>query len=325
MENELLGINRLNRLAAVMVLVSICVLALAGRARADDQLTVLLDWFVNPDHAPLFVALEAGFFEDQGLVVDLIAPADPNDPPKLVAAGEADIAITYQPQLHLHVAQGLPLVRFATLVATPLNTLVVLADGPIGTIADLKGRKIGFSVGGLEDALLGAMLERHGLGLEDVILVNVNFSLSPALIAGHVDAVIGAYRNFELNQMDLAGHPGRAFYVEEEGVPAYDELILVAHKERTGDVRLRRFVDALELATQYLVNHSEESWALFIRGRSEVDNELNRRAWRDTLSRFALRPAALDRARYRRFATFLAECGLIPEALPVADYAVELP
>ncbi len=108
-------------------------------------------------------------------------------------------------------------------------------------------------------------------------------------------------------------------------MPAYDELILVAHKERTGDGRLRRFVDALELATQYLVNHSEASCALFIRGRSEVDNELNRRAWRDTLSRFALRPAALDRARYRRFAAFLAERGLIPEALPVADYAVELP
>ncbi|MDP6352227.1 MAG: ABC transporter substrate-binding protein [Alphaproteobacteria bacterium] len=308
-----------------MVLVSICIMTFGAPARAEDSLTVLLDWFVNPDHAPLIVALEAGFFANQGLTVDLIAPADPNDPPKLVAAGKADIAVTYQPQLQLQVAQGLPLVRFATLVATPLNTLVVLADGPVATIADLKGRKVGFSVGGLEDALLGAMLARHGLGLDDVTLVNVNFSLSPALITGQVDAVIGAYRNFELNQMDLAGHPGRAFYVEEEGVPAYDELILVAHRERTDDQRLRRFLDALELATQYLVNHSEESWVLFVRGRPEVDNELNRRAWRDTLSRFALRPAALDRARYRRFAAFLVERGLIAEALPVADYAVELP
>ena len=61
------------------------------------------------------------------------------------------------------MAQGLPLVRIGTLVATPLNSLVVLADGPMQTIADLKGRKVGFSVGGFEDALLGAMLERHGL------------------------------------------------------------------------------------------------------------------------------------------------------------------
>ena len=192
----------------------------------------MLDWFINPDHAPLFVALEKGYFADEGIEVELIAPADPNDPPKLVAAGKADLAVSYQPQLHLQVAEGLPLVRIATLVATPLNTLLVLADGPVQSIADLKGRTVGYSVGGFEDALLGAMLERHGLGIEDVTLVNVNFSLSPSLLSGQVDAVIGAYRNFELNQMDIEGHTGRAFYIEEEGVPPYDELIVVAHTER---------------------------------------------------------------------------------------------
>ena len=299
-------------------------LSFAAPARAADKITVLLDWFVNPDHAPLIVALESGLFAKQGLDVELIAPADPSAPPKLVAAGKAEVAVSYQPQLHVQVAEGLPLVRFGTLVATPLNSLVVLADGPISTIGDLKGRKIGFSVGGFEDALLRAMFKGHGLTLDDVTMVNVNFSLSPSLLSGQVDAVIGAYRNFELNQMDLAGRPGRAFYVEEEGVPAYDELILVTRTELVGDARLRKLLDAIELATQYLINHSRESWELFVRGRSELDDELNRRAWRDTLPRFALRPAALDRARYRRFAAFLVEQGLIPKALPVDAYAVEL-
>ena len=186
---------------------------------AAEKMTLMLDWFINPDHAPLFVALEKGYFADAGIEVELIAPADPNDPPKLVAARKADLAVSYQPQLHLQVAEGLPLVRIATLVATPLNTLLVLADGPVQSIADLKGRTVGYSVGGFEDALLGAMLERHGLRVEDVTLVNVNFSLSPSLLSGQVDAVIGAYRNFELNQMDIEGHAGRAFYIEEEGVP----------------------------------------------------------------------------------------------------------
>ncbi len=291
---------------------------------ATEKMTVLLDWFVNPDHAPLYVALEKSYFADAGLEVELIAPADPNDPPKLVAAEKADLAVSYQPQLHLQVAEGLPLVRIATLVATPLNTLLVLADGPIQSIADLKGRTVGYSVGGFEDALLGAMLERHGLGIEDVTLVNVNFSLSPSILSGQVDAVIGAYRNFELNQMDIEGHPGRAFYIEEEGVPPYDELIVVAHTSRLGDPALRGFVDALERGVQFLINHPDESWQLFLRGREELDDELNKRAWRDTLPRFALRPAALDTARYERFAVFLQAQGLIPEALPASAYAVEL-
>ena len=293
-------------------------------SQAADKLTLLLDWFVNPDHAPLFVAAERGYFARHGLEVEIIASADPNDPPKLVAAGKADIAVSYQPQLYVQIAAGLPLTPFATLIATPLNTLLVLEDGPVKSIADLKRRKVGFSVGGFEDALLGAMLARHGLGLDDITLVNVNFSLSPALLAGQVDAIIGAYRNFELNQLEIEGYRGRAFFVEEHGVPSYDELILVANPERMDREVLRRFTDALEDGVRYLVNHPDESWALFIRGRGELDDELNRRAWRDTLPRFALRPAALDRARYARFADFMFEQGLIPAALAVEDYATVL-
>lgn len=292
---------------------------------AQNKLTVLLDWFVNPDHAPLIVAQEKGFFKAAGLEVELIAPADPSLPPKLVAAGKADLAVSYQPQLHVQVGQGLPLIRIGTLVSTPLNSLVVLRDGPIKKIADLKGKKVGFSVGGFEDALLQTMLVKHGLTLKDVELINVNFSLSPALIAGKVDAVIGAFRNFELNQMDIIKRPGRAFFPEEEGVPAYDELIVVAKKDKAHDPRYRRFLDAVENAVTFLINHPDDAWKLFIKNNKKLDNELNRRAWRDTLPRFALRPAAFDKVRYQRFAAFLKKQGLIKKVLPVSDYAVELP
>ncbi|HMB77812.1 MAG TPA: ABC transporter substrate-binding protein, partial [Kiloniellaceae bacterium] len=224
-----MGFSALRR-SLIAISASLLFSGLAAPLQAAEKLTVMLDWFVNPDHGPLIVAREKGYFKDAGLEVELIAPADPNDPPKLVAAGKADIAVSYQPQLYPQVSAGLPLVRIGTLVATPLNSLVVLADGPIASVADMKGRKVGYSVGGFETALLAAMLAQHGLSLDDVTLVNVNFSLSPALISGEVDAVIGAFRNFELHQMDLVKRPGRAFYVEEEGVPAYDELILVANK-----------------------------------------------------------------------------------------------
>jgi putative hydroxymethylpyrimidine transport system substrate-binding protein len=299
--------------------------ALASTASATERLTVLLDWFVNPDHAPLVIAQQRGFFREAGLEVELVAPADPNDPPKLVAAGQADLAVSYQPQLHLQVAQGLPLVRVGTLIATPLNSVVVLADGPIKTLADLNGRKVGFSVGGFEDAVLGRMLEGAGLALSDVELVNVNFSLSPALLSGQVDAVIGAFRNFELNQLELEGKPGLAFFPEEHGVPAYDELIYIARKDRLDDARLPRFLQAVERATLFMLNHPDEAWEDFRRYRPELDDALNKRAWADTLPRFAQSPAALDAGRYRRFAEFLREQKLIPEVLPVTDYAVSVP
>jgi putative hydroxymethylpyrimidine transport system substrate-binding protein len=216
-------------------------------------------------------------------------------------------------------------VRVGALVATPLNSVVVLAAGPVKTLADLKGRKVGFSVGGFEDAVLGRMLQEAGLALSDVELVNVNFSLSPALLSGQVDAVIGAFRNFELNQLAIEGRPGRAFFPEEHGVPAYDELIFIAHKDRLGDARLPRFLAAVERAILFMLNHPEQAWEDFRSYRPELDDELNKRAWADTLPRFAQSPAALDAGRYRRFAEFLKEQKLIPEVLPVGDYAVSLP
>ena len=121
--------------------------------------------------------------------------------------------------LHLAVDQGLPLARVGTLVATPLATLTVLRDGPIRALADLRGKRIGFSVAGFEEVVVGTMLGSVGLRLSDVRLVNVNFALSSALMSGQVDAILGGYRNFELHQLELEGRPGRAFFPEEYGLP----------------------------------------------------------------------------------------------------------
>ena len=123
---------------------TLIVLFSASPLLAQDKLTVLLDWFVNPDHAPLIIAEEKGFFKAANLKVELIAPADPSLPPKLVAAGKADLAVSYQPQLHIQVDEGLPLIRIGTLVSTPLNSLVVLREEPIKKIADLKGKRVVF-------------------------------------------------------------------------------------------------------------------------------------------------------------------------------------
>ena len=293
-------------------------------ALAAEKLTVLLDWFTNPDHAPIITAKAKGFFEAEGLYVELIEPADPAMPPKLVAAGQGDIAISYQPTLHAQIDAGLPLKWIGTLVETPLNSLIVLEDGPIQKLEDLKGKKIGFSVSGFEDAMLGQMLKSVGLSVTDVELINVNFALSPSLMSGQVDAVIGAYRNFELTQIELEGKKGKAYFPEEHGVPIFDELIYVVHQDKTDDPRFAKFLAAVEAATIYLTNHPDEAWEAFIEAYPNLDDELNSQAWYDTLPRFAKRPAALDEGRYERFSAFMAENELISKVVPVETYAQEI-
>lgn len=296
----------------------------ASPLMAQDKMKLMLDWFVNPDHGPIIVAQEKGYFAEQGLEVEVIAPADPSDPPKMVAAGQADLAISYQPQLHLQIHEGLPLQRVGTLVATPLNCLLALEDGPIKSPADLKGKKVGFSVGGVEEAVLGSILKTYDMTLDDIELINVNWSLSPSLMSGQVDAVIGAYRNFELNQMDIEGVPGKCFFVEEEGLPAYDELIYVANTDNMDKDMIQRFLAATEKATQFMVNHPTESWEIFSGTAAELQDELNKRAWADTLPRFALRPTAMDEGRYAGFEAFLFDAGLVPSINDVATISIDV-
>lgn len=307
----------------ITVVAALALLA-ATPAVAADRLTVLLDWFVNPDHAPLVVAQASGAFERAGLDVELIAPADPSAPPRLVAAGQADIAITYQPSLYQQAAEGLPVARFGTLVAQPLNSLVVLADGPITTLAELEGKTVGYSVGGFEDALLGRMLASVGLGVDDVTLVNVNFALSPALLSGQVDAVIGAFRNFELTQLRLEGSEGRAFFPEDHGVPAYDELIFIARQDALDDPRLGRFLDAVTEGKRLMRESPEDAERLFFEAHPDIDDALNRAAYTDTLPLFADDPRPLDLDRYESFARFMTETGLVADLPPLETYATEL-
>lgn len=295
-----------------------------GPALAQDHLTLMLDWYVNPDHGPIVIAQEKGYFADEDLEVELVEPSNPADPPKMVAAGRADLAIGYQPQLSLALDKGLPLLRVGTLVATPLDCLMTRADGPIERIEDLKGKTVGFSVAGVEEAVLDGMLKEHGLSLDDVNLVNVNFSLVPSLLSGQVDAVMGAFRNFELNQMEIEGAQGRCFFPEEHGVPAYDALVYLANGKTLDRAVVARFLRATERATEFIVNHPDESYDIFAGTKAELDNDLNERAWADTIPRFALRPAALDHGRYRRMEAFLARHELISSEKPVSDMAIDV-
>ncbi|PKH06915.1 ABC transporter substrate-binding protein [Moritella sp. Urea-trap-13] len=299
---------------------------LSTSAQAETKtLTLMLDWFVNPNHGPIVIAKERGYFAEQGVNVVIQEPADPSMPPKLVAANKVDLAITYQPNLTIDVAAGLPLIRTATLIATPLNTLMVLDNDKINNIADLKGKKIGIAIAGNEEATIGTMLQTGGVNYEDVQIINVGWALSSSLASGKVDAIWGGLRNFETNQLELEGFKAKAFFPEEHGVPAYDELIFVANANTYDKVAITAFNKALEKATVYIVNHPQAAWKEFVAYAPDtLNNELNKRAWNDTLTRFALRPAAVDLKRYDDYAEFMYSHKIIQTLPKAQDYVPTL-
>jgi putative hydroxymethylpyrimidine transport system substrate-binding protein len=160
-------------------------------ASASDRLTIILDWSANANHPVLFAAKYCGAFLHAGWDVERLAPADPESPPRPVAAGQADLAVTYRTQLTSMDDHGLPLVRIGTLVDTTPSAILALGDSGVHSLADLMGRRIGVFAGGVQEALLDTMLRQAHPGLADVSRVKVNFQKLPPLMSRRLDAVMG--------------------------------------------------------------------------------------------------------------------------------------
>jgi putative hydroxymethylpyrimidine transport system substrate-binding protein len=223
-----------------------------GSAKTAHTLRLMLDWFPNVDHLPIYVAQEKGYFKEQGIQVAIISPSETADALKLAAIGNVDLAVSYQPQTIIAAGQGLALQVIAPLVRHPLTTLLFLADKGIGHPQDLSGKKIGYTVPGLMDVLLHAFASINQI--EDYTPVNVGFTILPALVSGQVDAVMGPFKTYETVAMAQHGYEAAFFELEKWGIPDYEELIFVcspAVLDKKQDA-VKGFVLALEKAFEYV-------------------------------------------------------------------------
>ena len=215
------------------------------------------------------------------------------------------------------------MVRVGTLINSPLNTVIAL-DKSIKSPADLQGKKVGYSVSGIEQATLATMAQHAHIDPKSIKLINVNFQLTSALLAGQVDAVIGGYRNIEALELKLQGKAPQVMNVEDYGVPAYDELVIVANRDEANAPKIKAFLKALQKGVAYLRAHPQETWQAFAAAHPELNTELNKQAWLKTLPLFASDPAALDKPRYEAYEQFLYNNKLVKKVTPLTNYAVEL-
>jgi putative hydroxymethylpyrimidine transport system substrate-binding protein len=290
----------------------------------SEPLALALDFYVNPDHAGIYTALDRGYFDEAGLEVDPKVPSDPSAPIREVAAGRVDLAISYEPEVLLAREQGLPVQAVAALVARPLTSLISLPDAGIDEVADLDGKTIATAGIPYQADYLDAILSRAGLGLDDVDQVDVGLNLLPALLSGRADAMLGGFLNVEGVDLAERGRDPRVVPVDRLGIPAYDELVLVASSDRLADdpQPIRLFIAALARGTEAAVADPAGATAALLRAGNGLDPNLTRAEVARTLPLLAQRGSEefgyMDPREWERFAAFFAERGLISDR-PSAD------
>jgi putative hydroxymethylpyrimidine transport system substrate-binding protein len=222
---------------------------------------VALDWYPNPDHAGFLTAREKGYFEDAGLDVSLDSPTDPSLPIKLVAAGKADLALSYEPEVLLAREQGLDVVSVASVINQPLTSMIWLKKSKIKRVANLKGKTVSTAGIPYQDAYLKTILGRAGLSESDVKKVGVGQGLLPSIISGRAQATLGPFWNIEGVQLKIEGQKPVINPVDKLGVPTYSEMVLVANGSRIEDdpTPIRLFLAALARGTRQAVNHPNQA------------------------------------------------------------------
>lgn len=307
----------------VMLMLAALLIAAAAPVQAAQKVRLLLDWFVNPNHAAIFAAKESGAFARQGLEVEMIAPADSASVPLLLAAGKADLAVGYQPQLYTLVDKGVPAIRVGTLIGQPLNTLTALKSSDIHQLKDFEGKTLGYAIPGFEDVAIQTMLRSAGVDVDKVKLINLNMDAASALLSHKISGAMTIYRNYELLELKRQGAETLTFRPEDHGVPAYDELILLANAgTAAADPRIGKFLHGLNEGVAYLRAHPEAVWQAFIRAYPELNTPLNHQAWLATLPLFASDAGRFDAARYQAFAHYMQDNKLIGQIAPMSRYSL---
>ena len=285
-------------------------------AMAAQKLTLMLDWFPNVDHLPIYVARHQGFFAQQGLDIDILSPSETSDALKLAAAGKVDIAISYEPQTIIGAARGLEIWVMGRLIEHPLTTLLFLKDRGFETPGDLNGKKIGYTVPGLMDVLLDAFARLNGI--EQYSSINVGFSIVQSLTAGKVDAVMGPFKTYETVTMAHKGYEVGYFELEKWGIPDYDELVLVtSHKtmkqKRDAMSKISRILDR---AIKYVRANPEKALEHYFEEVPEADPKIEKDAFELTMPYYA-HHQSLDVDRWQQFADFALKYGLIDRPVDV--------
>ncbi|MFL5900718.1 MAG: ABC transporter substrate-binding protein [Solirubrobacterales bacterium] len=318
------------RTAVVALALALLALTACGEKSEDvtgesQPLSLTLDFYPNPDHAGIYVAQKLGYFEEAGLDVSIHTPADPAAPIKLLAAGQTDLAISYEPEVLLAHDQGLDVLAVGALVNRPLTSMIWLKKSGIKGIGSLRGKTIATAGIPYQDAYLKTILARANLTPSDVKAVNVGFGLLPALVGGSAQAMLGGFSNVEGVDLRLRGQQPVVTPVDKLGVPTYDELVLAAQPEALEEdpQKFRLFMAALARGTAAAAANPEATAKALLEANPDLDPKLTRAELAATLPlldppRHGRPYAYMDPAQWREFTGWMRDNGLIASLPPTA-------
>lgn len=310
-----------------------------GTTKAADpqelkELDVVLDWYPNALHAFLYDAIEKGYYEEEGLKVNIQFPSNANDAISLVAAGQAEIGLYYQQDvIQARANQNVPVKSIGAVVQGPLNIVLSLEEKNITSPEDLAGKTIGYAGTELSEALIRSIMENTGVDYSDVTMIDVGFDLMSSMTTGNVDATIGCLVNHEVPQMEEEGFAVNWFDLDDYGVPTYYEGIFLASDKmiESDPETLKAFLRASARGFEDMKNDPEGTLQILLSNQNEENFPLSETVEKQSLE-VLLPMMETENADFltqsdtcwQENIDWMLEQGLIKQAVSVDDVRVNL-
>jgi putative hydroxymethylpyrimidine transport system substrate-binding protein len=256
---------------------------------AADRVDLVLDYLPNADHAPIYAAQAIGAFKAAGLDVRIRVPSDPAAPLKLVQSGQADVAISYEPEVLLARDKGAHVAAIGALVQKPLTSIMSL-DKHFEDVKDLANAKVGTAGIPYQSAYLKTIAQHNDVDPGSIHEVNVGFNLVPSMLSKKVDATLGAFWNYEGVQLQRQHKDPTIIKMDEVGVPTYQELVFVANNDKLQEkgvgAVMRRFLQAVSRGAKAVKDDPAVGADALVKADSDLDRGLQLAAIKATLPVF---------------------------------------
>ncbi len=252
----------------------------APDAAAPEQLqkvTVILDWVPNTNHTGLYVALDKGYYKEQGLDVEIIQPADGGSA-DLIAAGQGQFGISYQEQVTYARTSDTPLPVKAIAAVIQHNTSGFASpkDKNILTPKDFEGKKYGGWGSPAEEAMLKGLMEKEGADFSKLEMVDigsadffssVQTSVDFTWIYYGWDGVAAELKNFPINFMMLK---------DVEPALDYYTPVIIANEDTINNnpELVKKFLKATTMGYQDSIDKPEEAANILLKYAPEIDKDL---------------------------------------------------
>lgn len=243
------------------------------------EISVVLDWYPNAVHSFIYNAIEKGYYEEEGLKVNIVFPSNANDAISLVAAKKAEFGVYYPHDvIQAYANQNVPVKMVGSIVQSPLNIVLALKDKNIHSPKDFEGKTIGYAGTELSEAMIKSMMKAENVDETSVKLVDVGFELMTSMTTNQVDATIGCLVNHEVPQMEEEGFELDYFLVDKYGMPSYPELVFVANEQMINEEKevLTKFLNASKKGFNDMKNNPAESLQTLLDNQNEENFPLSK-------------------------------------------------